>query len=208
MVDARLWLWWETHYVGLIDPIWLIYAGIFFGPFVQEDAAVITAATLSATDHKHFPIVFFIILFGLFCSDIWKYWIGYFAHQHPRFKRWAEKDKVISLQEKVKANSIKTLLVARFVPLARVPAYIACGYFKLHYGKFCAIIFGTAFLYCVVIFALCHRLGLMFGDRMEYVILAMGALVLVVVLLSWLGKRYVFDRVKRKKTDQAGDTAL
>ena len=48
----------------------------------------------------------------------------------------------------------------------------------------------------------------MFGDRMEYVILAMGALVLVVVILSWLGKRYVFDRVKRKKTDQAGDTAL
>jgi len=98
------------------------------------------------------------------------------------------------MQESVIANSIKTLLIARFVPLARVPAYIACGYFKLHYGKFCAIIFGTAFLYCAVIFALCHRLGLMFGDRMEHMILAMGVIVLVVVLLSWLGKRYLLNR--------------
>jgi len=57
--EFKLWL---THGFGcggkqamldMIDPVWLIYAGIFFGPFVQEDAAVIAAATLSATDHKH-----------------------------------------------------------------------------------------------------------------------------------------------------------
>ena len=45
-----------------MDPSWLLYLGIFVGPFVQEDAAVIAAATLSAHDSQHFPVVFFVIL--------------------------------------------------------------------------------------------------------------------------------------------------
>ena len=173
--------------MDMIDPVWLLYAGIFFGPFVQEDAAVIAAASLSAADHTHFPIVFFVILFGLFASDIWKYWIGYHAHKHPRFRKWAEKDKVISLQEKVTKNAVKTLLFARFVPLARIPAYVACGYFKMNYGKFCAIILGTATLYCAILFAICHWLGEIFGEKLEIVIFAMAAFIVVIMtaILAW-----------------------
>jgi len=74
----------------MMDPSWYLYAGIFVGPFVQEDAAVIAAATLSASDSQHFPLVFFVILLGLFISDIWKYWIGYSAHASSRARRWAE----------------------------------------------------------------------------------------------------------------------
>lgn len=173
--------------MDMIDPVWLLYAGIFFGPFIQEDAAVIAAASLSAADHSHFPIVFFVILFGLFASDIWKYWIGYHAHKHPRFRKWAEKDKVISLQEKVTKNAVKTLLFARFVPLARIPAYVACGYFKMNYGKFCVIILGTAFLYCAALFAIVHWLGELFGEKLEIVIFAMAAVFVVImaVILAW-----------------------
>ena len=49
-----------------MEPSWYLYATVFFGPFVQEDAAVLVAATLSASDPTHFPIVFFVILAGLF----------------------------------------------------------------------------------------------------------------------------------------------
>ena len=176
--------------MDMMDPIWLLYAGIFFGPFVQEDAAVIAAASLSAADTKHFPVVFFVILFGLFASDIWKYWIGYHAHKHPRFRRWAQKDKVMSMRQKVKDNPVKTLLLARFIPLARVPAYVACGYFKIHYGKFCAIMFGTAFLYCAILFAICHWLGELFGQRMEFVIFALAAIVVVIAALALAWRRW------------------
>ncbi len=173
--------------MDMMDPIWLLYLGIFVGPFVQEDAAVIAAASLSAADPKHFPVVFFVILFGLFASDIWKYWIGYHAHKHPRLKRWAEKDKVIAMQDKVERNPLKTLLLARFIPLARVPVYIACGYFKIHYGKFCAIMFGTALLYCAILFAIIHWLGEMFGERIEIVVFILAAIVVVIggLALGW-----------------------
>jgi membrane protein DedA with SNARE-associated domain len=163
-----------------MDPSWLLYLGIFIGPFVQEDAAVIAAATLSAHDPQHFPVVFFVILFGLFVSDIWKYWIGYSAHASARARKWAEKDKVMSLQDKVERHAFGTLLTARFLPLARVPVYIACGYFKMSYVKFCVIIFVTALLYCAAIFSAIHLLGEAFGDEMEMV---MGAVICGVIFL-------------------------
>ena len=177
-----------------MDPSWYLYLGIFIGPFVQEDAAVITAATLCASDPKHFPIVFFIILFGLFLSDIWKYWIGYSAHASERARKWAEKDNVMAMGARVKTHAFMTLLTARFLPLARVPAYIACGYFKMNYVKFCGIILFTALLYCAVIFAVIHLLGEAFGDRMEIILgLIAGAVILTLAIFfgvkGWLARR-------------------
>ncbi len=172
-----------------MDPSWLLYLGIFVGPFVQEDAAVLAAATLSAADPEHFPVVYFIILAGLFFSDIWKYWIGYAAHAHPRARSFAEKDKVMKLRDQVRANLLTTLMTARFVPLARVPAYVACGYFKTSYIMFCAIIALTAFLYVTAIFAACHLLGEVFGDRIEMMLPAFGAIIIVIAAITYWIRR-------------------
>ena len=171
-----------------MDPSWYLYLGIFVGPFVQEDAAVIAAATLSASDPQHFPVVFFVILFGLFVSDVWKYWIGYSAHASSRARKWAEKDKVMAMRDRVERHAVTTLLTARFLPLARVPAYVACGYFKMNYAKFCAIIFLTALLYCAAIFGAIHLLGEVFGERME---VALGAVagVVVIAIVGTVGVR-------------------
>lgn len=176
-----------------MDPSWYLYLGIFVGPFVQEDAAVIAAATLSAHDPQHFPVVFFVILFGLFVSDIWKYWIGYSAHASARARKWAEKDKVLAMQDKVERHAFWTLLTARFLPLARVPVYVACGYFKMSYVKFCAIIFITAALYCVAVFAAIHLLGEAFGDEVKMVI---GLIICGVILLLFgaLGVKGLLNR--------------
>lgn len=180
-----------------MDPSWYLYAGIFVGPFVQEDAAVIAAATLSASDTQHFPVVFFVILFGLFVSDIWKYWIGYSAHASARARRWAEKDKVMVLQDRVERHAVTTLLIARFLPLARVPAYVACGYFKMNYVKFCAIIFMTALLYCIAVFGIIHLLGEIFGEKMN-VILGLIACSVIFITVSTLGIR---GWLRSRKTD-------
>ncbi|MEL6686930.1 MAG: VTT domain-containing protein [Pseudomonadota bacterium] len=174
----------------MMEPGWLLYLGIFFGPFVQEDAAVIAAATLSEADPAHFPNIFFVILAGLFLSDIWKYWIGRAAHTSSRARAYAEREHIVSFQGKVRRNLFLTLLTARFLPLARVPMYVACGYFKVSYAHFCAYIFVTAFVYCVAIFVFCHALGEVFGDRIEMVVASIGvAAVIVIGLAFWLRKK-------------------
>jgi membrane protein DedA with SNARE-associated domain len=174
---------------AMMDPSWILYLGIFFGPFVQEDAAVIAAATLSAADASHFPVIFFVILTGLFVSDIWKYWIGYAAHTSARARAYADREHVAEFSDKIRRNLFMTLLTARFVPLARVPVYVACGYFKVSYPKFCLIIFFTALPYCLVVFALCHGLGEVFGDRIEFIILSLGIAVATIALSAFLIRR-------------------
>lgn len=170
----------------MMDPSWILYLGIFLGPFVQEDAAVIAAATLSEADPQHFPIVFFIILIGLFISDIWKYWIGRAAHTSSRARAYAEREHVMDFRDKVRRNLLLTLFGARFLPLARIPVYVACGYFKVNYAKFCAVMFLTAFVYCVVIFTLCHALGELFGGRIELILGSLAAIVVAVGVTAFL----------------------
>ncbi|RKQ71116.1 membrane protein DedA with SNARE-associated domain [Litorimonas taeanensis] len=174
-----------------MDPNWLLYLGIALGPFVQEDAAVITAATLSASNPAHFPNVFIVILIGLFFSDIWKYWIGWAALKHKRARSFAEKKHVADLQEKVQKHLFFTLLGARFLPLARIPAYVACGYFKVSYPKFCGIIAITAFLYALVIFGICHYLGEMVGDQIEFMLplIAIGLIIFFGSIFWWKARR-------------------
>lgn len=173
----------------MMEPGWILYLGVFFGPFIQEDAAVLAAATLSAANPDESGLIFGIILIGLFISDAWKYWIGYAAHASARARAFAEREHVQDFSGKVGRNVIITLLTARFLPLARIPAYVACGYFKVNYAKFCTIIFSTALLYCSVIFVIVHSLGEIFGDRMELVIASVGGLfIFMVVLTIWLRK--------------------
>ncbi len=181
----------------IMDPSWYLYAGIFIGPFVQEDTAVIAAATLSVSDPQHFPSVFLVILFGLFVSDIWKYWIGYSAHASARARRWADKERVMALSERVERHALTTLLAARFLPMARIPTYIACGYFKMNYAKFCVIIFITALLYTVIIFGIIHLLGDVLRGRIE-IMLGFIAVIMIALLT-------IIFSLKRKRANQPMD---
>lgn len=174
----------------MMDPSWQLYLPILIGPFVQEDAAVIAAAALCAADPQHFPNVFIIILIGLIASDAWKYWIGYAAHTHPKMRAMAEKERVVSMGEKVKTNTVVTLFAARFIPFARVPSYIACGYFKIPYWKFFLTISVTALLYVMIVFAIAHYLGELFGDKIEIILPIFGAIMLSFLLSLWGFKRF------------------
>lgn len=170
-----------------MEPSWLLYLGIALGPFVQEDAAVLAAATLSASDPQHFPNVFIFILIGLILSDIWKYWIGWAALSNDKARAFTEKKHIADLKDKVQQHTILTLLGARFIPLARIPAYVACGYFGISYLKFCLTIALTALLYTVIIFIACHYLGEIVGDKLEMMLPLIGGVFLLIfgAIIVW-----------------------
>lgn len=178
------------------SPLW-IYIGVFFTPFIQEDAAVLGAASLSANNPDYFPTMFFVILAGLILSDIWKYWIGWAALKNPRARAFTEKKHVADLQDKVQRYTLVTLFGARFLPLARIPAYVACGFFRVPYWKFCLIIALTATVYTTIIFAVCHLLGEVMGERFEWLLPIIG----ISVALLFVG----YQVLKRKKSEANED---
>lgn len=166
-----------------------VYISIFFGPFVQEDAAVFLAAGLAANGIRQTIPLFLTILAGLFLSDIWKYWIGWAALKNPKAKAYAEREQVVAMSEKVRSNLMKTLLMGRFVPFARIPTYVACGYLRISYWKFCLGIAFTATLYVTTIFTVVHFLGEVLGEQLKWVLPVTALVVLAIVALGFSIKR-------------------
>ena len=145
-----------------------LYAGIFLLPFVQEDVAVVAAATASILGAGPLLGIFAVILAGLTASDVWKYWLGYYARKHQYARKFAKKKGVSVAGDLVRQDLGKTLYVARFVPGTRIPTYVACGFFKVPYLKFCALVVLTAFTYVSVTFALFHTVGAVAGEQAKY----------------------------------------
>lgn len=176
-----------------------VYITVFFSPFVQEDAAVLYAAGLAANGINQWLPLYLTILAGLFASDIWKYWIGWAALKHPRAKAYAEREHVADLGEKVQNNLMKTLLVGRFVPLARVPTYVACGYFEISYVKFCLGIAVSAVLYTTIIFTVVHYLGEVVGEKLKWILpLFALAVLLVMGALYFMRRRAGAAQVQKR----------
>ena len=168
----------------------LIYLGLFIGPFVQEDAAVLAAATLSVNGTRPTLLIYLVILAGLIASDLWKYWIGWAALRYPKARAFAERKHAVDLGDKVNRHLALTLIAARFVPLSRIPAYIACGFFKVSYWRYCLYISFTAFLYVSAVFLVCHLLGEVMGEKLRWLIPIVG----FSFLIGYLGYRYVRAR--------------
>lgn len=168
---------------------WPVYFSVLLGPFIQEDGATFLAAGLAAKNTAETLPLFLTILLGLFLSDIWKYWIGWGALKHPRAREYAEREKVMAMAGRVQHNLLKALLYGRFIPLIRIPTYVACGYFKVPYWKFCIGIAFTALLYTIAVFSLVRALGEVMGEQVKWVLPMIAAVFLLAAVIRFMIKR-------------------
>ena len=166
---------------------WTMYAVTVLLPFVQEDAAVLAAATASITGHGDAHVLFFATLLGLTASDTWKYWAGRLAHAHPSLAKMVADPRIAAAKERVLNRLSVTLLIARFVPGTRIPLYVACGVFKAPFWRFFVTIVASAILYIGLAFAVFASVGVRLGEQVRgYIPVVVVALVVAMVLLGWL----------------------
>lgn len=172
----------------------LVYLAAFASPFVQEDAAVWGAVT--AVEHPAMdsmasgPLILASMLCGLIISDVWKYWIGHFARRSAWAARIAAKPAVGAVGARIKAKPGATLLAARFVPGARIPAYVAAGVFEVPFGLFALWIVVSALAYTAVAWALVATVGSIAGSHAMLVLAAIALTsVLVYLGFAWVGRQ-------------------
>ncbi len=173
---------------------WTLYLVIFLLPFVQEDAAVIGAATASLVGAGSIWLIFLTILAGLSLSDIWKYWIGWAARRYDWAQKFAEKPGVAGAGKLVQDDLIKTLFAARFVPGTRIPTYLACGFFKIPYIRFTVLVVGSAMLYVSIMFLMFHVVGEVAGERAKFFM----PLIALVLIAGYILFRYMKHKMNRK----------
>ncbi|WDI30609.1 hypothetical protein PUV54_11650 [Hyphococcus flavus] len=169
---------------------WALYAAIFFTPFIQEDIAVIGAATASLHDAAPTALILPAVLTGLVCSDAWKYWMGRLARRYEWAHRFAEKPGVSIAGDLINKEFMQTMLTARFVPGTRIPAYIAAGFFKAEYAKYILTLTATATLYVAIMFALFHSVGAVAGEEAKIWLPVMA----VLILACYVAYRWVTHR--------------
>lgn len=170
-----------------------LYAGIFLLPFIQEDAAVIAAATASITGLAPTEWIVPAILAGLLGSDAWKYWVGRLARRYDWAHRFAEKPGVSVAGDLVRKEFVQTMLTARFVPGTRIPTYVACGFFQAHYGKYLLTLLGTASLYVLIMFSVFHAAGAVAGEKAKFWL----PVIAVTLLACYIAYRWATHRKGR-----------
>lgn len=169
---------------------WALYLSIFLLPFVQEDAAVIGAATASIMGLAPTTFLVAAILSGLVASDAWKYWVGRLARRYPWAHRFAEKPGVSVAGDLVRKEFVQTMLTARFVPGTRIPTYIACGFFKADYLKYLLVLVLTASMYVAIMFTLFHVGGAVAGEQAKIWL----PILAVSLLIGYIGIRWMTHR--------------
>jgi len=157
--------------------------------FVQEDAAVLGAASASVSGIGSPMLMFIAITLGLTFSDLWKYWLGRAAISQDWAKKHAESPKILKAKDNIVHNLGKSIMIARFIPGTRIPLYIAAGFFQASFLKFSIFIFVSALIYIGIAFALFNALGEVAGEEAKKY-LPIVAIIGFVFLL-------IFKRLKR-----------
>ena len=171
-----------------------LYLALFILPFVQEDAAVIGAATASLAGAGVTVFIIASVMIGLVCSDAWKYWLGRFARRHRWAHKFAEKPGVSVAGDLVRKEFVQTMLTARFVPGTRIPTYIACGFFQADYIRYVLVLILTASLYVGLVFALFHSIGAVAGEQAKVWL----PVIAVTLLALYIAYRWINHRRNRK----------
>lgn len=182
---------------GLVEAYpWGIYALVAISPFIQEDAAIISAAAAAASGAGSPQILFITLIIALSASDLWKYWLGRAAHANERGRKFANKPSVQAAREKVVKRLGLSLITARFVPGTRVPLYIACGFFKAPFPKVAFYVMTSAIMYASIAFVLFHWLGEVAGDSIhKYAPIV--AITIVIIVISTLA---ISELMRRRRS--------
>lgn len=181
----------------MTDNMWAVVLSLFFAPFVQEDAAVIGAASLAASGMVSPILVLPVAWLGLSASDLWKYGLGAAARTQPWAKKYSEGPRIKAAGELVHRRLGSAIFSARFIPGTRIALYIAAGYFAAPFPRFAVFILASAAVLLVGLYGVLAVLGEVVGDRaVLYVSAAAIAGLLIFIGLSFW----------RSRSGGAGDT--
>lgn len=167
--------------------LWIALFGLLIGPFVQEDLAVFSAASLSVMHPALTPLIALLIMTGLWYSDVWKYLPGKWARDKGKALDPAARPRVAAVVSALKTNPGKTV---RFIPFARIAAYVAAGYAGVPFLRFGFWVTISGALYIGLIFALFHVLGAVLAEQAKGYLPLIGiAIAGASVAIAWLTQR-------------------
>lgn len=170
---------------GLLFLIIFMETGFVVTPFLPGDSLLFAAGALSAIGALDIWLLYILLLAAAVLGDTVNYWVGHFFGARITFIRKEYLEKTQKFYDKY-GNS--TIVIARFIPIARTFAPFVAGVAKMTYGHFIIynIIGGTVWV------SLFTWGGYFFGNlpfvktNFHYVVLVIILLSITPIIVEWL----------------------
>lgn len=180
----------------------LLQAGtILVGTFVLEDAATVCAAMQAQSGALSLPLALGALYLGIVLGDLGLYGLGASARRVPPIQRLLPPKHTATVRAWLAGKVIRVVLIARFLPGARLPTYTTCGYLRADLLRFSAATLVGTGLWTIGLFWLTWRLGDLMAAHLAEWRWACGAgLVLVLVTAGRLWR----SRIRTQTTTAPG----
>lgn len=179
--------------------IWLKHCVvIYFMTFLHEDAAILAAA-FSRVEHG-MPLVYAYvsIYLGIISGDLIIYGLGHFAQKNAWLQSKVIGPKVGRIKLWLESHLVRVLLLCRITPGLLFPTFVACGWFKISFGRFALVTIISGLVYSSIVLTVI----ILFGD-LVLVHLDYWSWILLLVAVVGYGIRNSFKPRWSKTTEEA-----
>lgn len=179
--------------------IWLKHCVvIFFMTFLHEDAAILAAAFSRVEHGIPLSLAYGTIYLGIISGDLIIYGLGHLAQKNAWLRSKIIGPKVERIKLWLESHLVRVLLLCRITPGLLFPTFVACGWFKIPFGRFALITIISGVVYSSIVLTAI----ILFGDFV-LVHLDYWAWILLLTLVVGFGIRNSFKPRWSKATEQA-----
>jgi membrane-associated protein len=181
-----------TWTYGLLFLVIFIETGFVITPFLPGDSLIFAAGTFAAIGSLNVWLVFLFLAIAAVLGDTVNYWIGHFLGDRAYNTKWIKKEYLDRTHGFFEKYGVKTIFLARFVPIVRTFAPFVAGVGRMSYKDFFSYnVFGGITWVALFTFA-----GYFFGN-IQFVRDHFSLVVIAIVLISLVPM--VVEAIKAKR---------
>ncbi len=185
----------ETYgYIGIFVIVFL-ESGLIFS--LPGDSLLFTAGLMTALLGLHLYFLIPLIFVATFLGGVMGYEIGVNLeklHNYSFFRKVLKKEHIEKTHKFFENYGRFTILVSRFVPMARTFVPIVAGIARMEYGSFIRYSLASSALWSTTVTLLGFFLGRVFPHLKDYI----SHVVLVIIVLSVIPLIYEYMRKDKK----------
>jgi membrane-associated protein len=191
-----------TFSYGILFVIIFCETGLVVTPFLPGDSLLFAVGALSATGALDVYTAAFLMMLAAIIGDSTNYWIGYFAGPkvfRSESSRWLNRKHLERTSQFYEKYGVKTVVIARFMPIVRTFAPFVAGIGRMYYPRF--LFFSV--LGSILWIGLFVTAGYLFGN-IPVVKRNFTLVILAIIFLSILPALIEFARERRSRKPAAG----